>query len=155
MEKGTAGYFWCLFAIVLCVNIPFIVCDFVFGSRDNACVTSQGESIGLTLGTWLDVEGAFRSVFCAVFLILAILGTVKMDYAMKMFLGVVCYMIVYNLFCFCWLIVGSVLFWGDLEKRGLCEGTEVQGYIYAVLIMGFLGCCSSSYSSYKQKNEAQ
>lgn len=31
MDKGSAGYFWCVFAIILCVNLPFIACDLVFG----------------------------------------------------------------------------------------------------------------------------
>lgn len=53
MDKGSAGFFWCVFAIIMCVNLPFIVCDLVFGSQENDCVTTPGNSIGFDLGTWL------------------------------------------------------------------------------------------------------
>lgn len=43
-----------------------------------------------------------------------------------------------GIFKFVWTIVGSVMFWGELNANGLC-GDSVKGYMYARLILGFLG----------------
>lgn len=151
MDKGSTGYFWCIFAIILCLNLPFIVCDFVFAGRPDACVTTQGTNIAMNVGTWLNVDGAFRCTMAGFFMILAILGSCNIESAMKFLFCIICYMLIYGLFNFCWLIVGAVLFWGDINQQGLCNGTEAQGYMFAVLILGFIGCCANTFSSYKQR----
>ena len=151
MDKGSAGYFFCIFAVILCVNLPFIVCDLVFAGRNNACVTTMGTNIGLTIGTWLQVDGYCKVAIVALFFLVALAGCCNPDTAIKMFACTLCFILIYSLFNFAWLIVGAVLFWGDINEKGLCGGTEVQGYMYAVLILGFIGVCSSSFSSYKQR----
>ena len=78
MDKGSAGFFWCVFAIILCVNLPFIVCDLVFGSAtDVACVTTMGSGISFTLGTWLQVDGYCRLGITCLFLLVAIIACIN------------------------------------------------------------------------------
>ena len=36
-----------------------------------------------------------------------------------------------------WLIAGAVLFWGNLNDDGTCDG-EVSGYMWATLIINFV-----------------
>ena len=153
MDKGNAAFFWCVFAVMLCVNLPFIVCDLVFAARDNACVTTVGTGVAFDLGVWLQVDGYCRLAVTCLFLLTSISACINIDTGLKLFACTMCCVIIYSFFNLAWLIVGSVLFWGDLNQRnGICNGTEVQGYMYAVLILGFIGACSSMVSSYKQRD---
>lgn len=38
---------------------------------------------------------------------------------------------------------------------GVCSGTQVEGYMYAILIIGFIGVCSSMVTSAKQNREGE
>ena len=152
MDKASAPFFWCVFAVILCINLPFIVCDLVFAGRDNTCVTTTGTSISFDLAVWLQVDGYCRLAITCLFLLTAISACINVETGTKLFACTMCCVILYSFFNLAWLIVGSVLFWGDLNDKGLCNNTEVQGYMYAVLILGYIGACSSMFSSYKQRD---
>lgn len=152
MDKGTSAYFWCIFAVILCVNIPFIVCDLVFGGRtDDLCVTAVGSNISFSVGTWLQVDGYCRLAIVCLFLLVAIAACVNVETGLKMFMCTICLVVLYSFFSLAWLIVGSVLFWGDINGK-YCANSQVQGYMYAVLILGYIGVCSQLVSS---KNQSQ
>ena len=152
MEQGaSSGYLWCVFAVIACLNTPFIVCDFVFAQRGN-CVDDEVDGFSFTLGTWLEVEGSCRVAICSLFLLCAICACFNLDTAIKMLVFTFCVLIIYSLFSLAWLIVGAVLFWGNLDKEDTCDG-QVTGYMYALLILGFIGVCANSFSSYRQRQQ--
>ena len=123
----------------LCVNLPFIVCDLVFASSSDGCVNQVGTNIELTLGTWLQVDGYCRVGFLVLLLLIPIIrycwdyesGRNLINYA-------ICCFLIYSIFNLAWLIVGSILFWGDLFQRESCQGTQTEEYMFAVLIIGYI-----------------
>ena len=56
-------------------------------------------------------------------------------------IGALCVLVMYSLFFFSWTIVGSVMFWGKINPKGICYG-PVQAYLYAILIITYvsIGC---------------
>ena len=153
MDKGSAGFFWCYFGIFLCVNLPFIVCDLVFASDSSvACVTTMGANIEMNLSTWLQADGYCRLAITCLLLISAIIGSINFEKGLMFFGCTMCFTIIYSLFQLAWLIVGAVLFWGDLNSRsGLCDGTQVQGYMFALLILSFIGIFVQCITSKKSR----
>jgi hypothetical protein len=154
MDKSSAAYFWCVFAVILCVNVPFIVCDLVYaGDQGGACADAGATQVGIsiTLATWLEVDGYCRLAIVGLFLLCAISACINVETALKLFMCTICTMILYSLFNLAWLIVGSVLFWGDLNQQEVCQNTSLQSYMYAVLILGYIGVCSSLFSSNNQR----
>ena len=149
-KVNTSGYLWCLFAILLCVNAPFIICDFIFAYRGN-CVDDPVSGIPFTLSLWLQVEGATRAAIVALFFIVALLSCCSLAWALKLLMCAFCTLIVYSLFAFAWLIIGAVMFWGHLNNEGNCSG-QVRGYMWALLIIGFLGVLGNCCNSYQQRS---
>ena len=153
IEGATSGYLWCIFAVLLCLNIPFIFCDFVFAGSGN-CVNDNVPGIYFTLATWLIVEGALRCSLVGLFLLSAIIACCNLECAIKLLICTFCIMIPYSLFSLAWYIIGAVMFWGNLNKEGNCSG-QVSGYMWALLILGFIGtlgnCCQSVQSRRQQE----
>ena len=46
-------------------------------------------------------------------------------------------MLVLGLFRFAWMIVGAVMFWGSIFKRGMCTKGE-NVYVWIDLVVGFV-----------------
>ena len=153
MDQGSAGYFWILFGILTCVNLPFIVVDLVYAASGNPCTTLPVPNISFTLRTWLEVDGGLRLAFVGLFLLVAIIACCSIDCALKIFVCTLILLIVYSLFNLSWLIVGAVMFWGYLNDQPGCNSTDVAGYMFAVLILGFLGVCGNCFFSYKNKQQ--
>lgn len=149
MNNASTGYLWCVAAVILCLNIPFIVCDFVFANRED-CVNDEVDGFSITLATWLRVEGGCRIAITSLFFLCALISCFKIDLAVKMLVCVFCVLILYSLFSLAWLITGAVLFWGNLDKDKTCDG-NVTGYMYALLILGFIGVCANTFTSYRQR----
>ena len=151
MQGQSAGTLWCIFAVILCLNTPFIVCDFVYANSGN-CVDDEVKGFSFTLSTWLKVEGGFRCAIAGLFLLCAIFSCFNIDSAMKMLICTFVILMLYSLFALAWLIVGAVMFWGNLDKTGECSGS-VKGYMYALLILGFLGVCANCFSGNRQRQQ--
>ena len=150
--QQSSGYLWCVFAVILCLNIPFIVCDFVFANSGN-CVNDHVNGFGnLTLATWLRVDGGCRVAVAGLFLLCALISLKNLEGALRMLICTFILLILYSLFALAWYIVGAVLFWGRLDKTGECSG-QVTGYMYALLIIGFLGVCMNCISSNRQRQQ--
>ena len=67
-----------------------------------------------------------------------------------MFICTLIVIVLYSLFNLGWLIAGAVMFWGNLNDTGLCD-SQLTGYMFAVLILGFLGVCGNCFTSYSQR----
>ena len=125
-------------AILLLLSFPFIVCDFYYANNDYSCVWApiQSYKINFPLQRWLRVDGAMMLAFLVVMLIIAITICVSPAcdwmYPVHAIVGGIL-----AVFRFAWLIVGAVLYWGYLNKAGLCA-SNIRGYMFANLIIGFL-----------------
>jgi hypothetical protein len=49
-----------------------------------------------------------------------------------------------------WIIIGSILFWGDVDKTKLCS-KGVSDYMYARLIICLIGICCGGPAYAKKK----
>ena len=151
-DNASTGYLWCVFAVILCLNTPFIVCDFVFAGR-GGCVDDKVDGFSnLTLATWLRVDGGCRAAVAGLFLLCALISCFNFEAALRMLICTFLLLILYSFFALAWYIVGAVLFWGNLDKSGECSGS-VKGYMYALLILGFLGVCANCFSGNQQRQQ--
>ena len=144
-----AAYFWIFFAFITCGNLPFLISDLVFAASGNLCTIYPVPNISFTLQTWLEVDGYLRLSIVILFLLIAILSCWNIDCALMFLYCAKVFMFFYSLFNFSWLIVGSVMFWGYLNDQAGCNGTNVADYMFAVLIIGFIGTCLNCFCSCK------
>ena len=121
---------WCI------MFIPFLVTDLYYAYRDTSCVQLDVGSIDVTLSAWLQVDGWIILAFLLAFVTIGILALC--------FPGMMCLYgvweamhVIFILWRLTWLIVGSIIFWGNYNKTGLCQ-TNVSRYIWAMLIIGFI-----------------
>ena len=136
MVERASGYFFCTFLTLFLLNVPFIVCDFVFAAKEG-CAQFEINGMALTLQSWLVVDAICRIVICSAFLVSSLITLFKEETGIKFgtysFLG----LIIYSIFQLAWFITGAVLYWGDLDKDKVCDAMTI-GYMYSVLILGFL-----------------
>ena len=53
MEGASAAFFWIIFGVMTCLNLPFIVVDMVYAAAGDACSTMPVPNIAFPLKTWL------------------------------------------------------------------------------------------------------
>ena len=136
MVEKASGYFFCTFLTLFILNIPFIVCDFVFAAKEG-CAQMDVKGMSLTLESWLLVDAICRIGICSMFLFSSLITLFKEEPGVKFgkysFFG----LILYSIFQLAWFITGGVLYWGDLDKDKVCDAMTI-GYMYSVLILGFM-----------------
>lgn len=140
-----SGLFWyavCFFVIFF----PFLVCDLYYAYRDTSCVYIRSTSFGFlpfgirfSLRVWLQVDGYLILAFILIFLIIGALA-----WGIP---GVQCFYgvwewthIFFIIWRTTWLIVGSVIFWKNINPTGACQ-RNVKHYMFAVLIIGYVWLC--------------
>lgn len=139
--------------VIGCFNLAFIVPDLVYAYQGSTCVTTLADGFSFTLATWLQVDGYARLSIVTLFILVAVASCVSESAAAKGFLLALCILVFYSLFAMAWAIVGSVMFWGKLNPAGVCSG-GVQSYMYALLIITYVGtCCNCLYSAKSKNNE--
>lgn len=136
-----------------CLNLPFIIVDMVYASAGDACSTMPVPNISFPLKTWLEVDGALKLALIGLLLIVAIISCINLECALRMFACTAIFLVIYSIFNLAWLIVGAVMYWGYLNNQPGCMETPVGSYMYAVLIMGFLGVCGNCCFTYKSKKQ--
>lgn len=123
--------FWIMF-------LPFLVADLYYAYRDTSCVflnTTAG-NIDLNLRTWLQVDAYVILGFIVIFFIIGILAIPYPEWQCLYVLWENLH-VIFILWRLAWLIVGAVMFWGGINKTGLCQ-QSVRRYMYANLIIGFI-----------------
>lgn len=148
MEKGTKTYFWVIFITLACVNLPFISVNLNFIFQDSSCILEEVSGISMALKNWLLVDALTKIGMIAPVLIIALISGCQMTMALKLYTYWIYLCIFYGMFNVSWLIFGAVLFWGSLDKEGICS-EEITGYMYAVLILGFVCIIGNGYLTYK------
>jgi hypothetical protein len=124
----------CTFIILLVLYIPFITCDLYYSYNDISCQNIVSPNMDLTIATWLKVNGYLlvSMLFIPVFGIFMDEKNKCSTLSMWIMLTLI------RIFVFCWLIVGAVLFWRDIDPMGKCD-KPIKSYISARLIMGIIG----------------
>ena len=125
--------------ILFLVAVPFGVCDLYYSYRDFTCVYAPitNYSIRFPLQTWLRVDGGVLLGMSGLILLLGLvlccnpLGSSGLFWVHNV-LG-----FLLALFRLAWLVIGSVMFWGYLNKYHIC-GPPVSRYMWVNLIVGFV-----------------
>lgn len=93
--------------------------------------------IVFNLRTWLIVDAFACISFLGILLILAFISCLSIDKPNYL----TAYTIVttiFGIFRIIWLIIGAVMFWGELYPKRACS-TGFANYMWANLIIGFIG----------------
>ncbi len=144
-DAGLAAMLVVIFICLLIFFIPWIVCNLVFADKNDECLKQELDNISITLQTWLQVDAYCMIGLLGIVLLIAIVVCLDLKTLAKItgFCGIITF-VLYSIFRFAWLIVGAVMFWGELDKDGTC-GNSLTIYMYIVLIFGFVGiftnCC--------------
>ena len=159
MERGVTAVLFCMFCFITIFMLPFIVCDLYFSYNNTSPCLDQAitnYSIGFTLRTWLMVEGWGNLVVVILFLIAALASCVSADLGGMLLICIICLLLFYSAFRFAWIIIGAVMFWGELLPGGQCDQT-ISDYMWALLIISLVGivcnCCGSNQA--RNQGEAQ
>lgn len=137
-EVGAAfGILACVFGVV---NLSFIVPDLIYAYSGDVCVTAISGGISFNISTWLQVDAYMRIAMVTLLILVALVGCCCASGLGGCAVFVICFMLIYSLFSLAWTIVGSVLFWGNINPLGICSG-PVQSYMYALLIITYVFTC--------------
>jgi hypothetical protein len=139
---------WCLVACISIILLPFIIFDYHF-ANDQSCaqLPLHKSSIAFPLSTWLKVDG-FLTVLQLVGLVIIIVTVASetKDNPNPFFYLLFLMMCLISLFNFIWLIIGAVMFWGELNPSGHCS-SSISSYMWARLIIGFLSIAMNLLSA--------
>lgn len=124
----------CTFTIFFIFCIPFIICDLYYSYNDISCQNIVSSNMDLTIATWLKVNGYLLVSF--LFIPLLTLLVDEKNKCTTTIMWII--MILIRIFMLSWLIIGSILFWRDIEPMDKC-GKSVDSYIWTRLIMGIVG----------------
>lgn len=139
------------FVLLATIMSTFIGLDFWYAYHDISC-QHDVSPVGITLADWLMGSGII-----GVFMFHAIIATLfyswmNYDNIKKQTAGISdedvksfekgmfcfkCWSIMIEALYFCWVIVGTVLFWRDVYPTGDC-GKQVGDYVYARLIIAII-----------------
>lgn len=136
---------------LLIFMLPFIICDLHYAYNDRTCVNNRmvNHNISITMKQWLEVMGW---LMLAVVTIPFIIGLLTCFSTWAGSFAFICYNIIMGfvwLFFIAWLIVGAVMFWGNLYPRKECS-KPVSDYLFARLILGFVGVLVFCYLPFCQ-----
>ena len=96
----------------------------------------------MTLSSWLAIDAISRFGIMVMFLLSAAVTAFSHDRGVKLGRKSFLILFLYSFFQLSWMITGSVIYWGDLDKMKECDAMTI-GYMYAILILGFFSFISN------------
>jgi len=133
---------------------PFVICDLVFGYRDDSCVDISPKNIGfMNMKIYLLVSGytALGVLSCIIInLYFVASDNISENIIIVSFLSIVLY--ISQVFFIIWNILGAVVFWGTLNKHNYCS-KSINSYLFVSLIMKLLANFYNIMSTKDKKNE--
>lgn len=123
----------CAIFCIICVQIPFMICDLYFGSSNQPCLDMYFSEIRLNFRTWLIVSG-FIHTFMVILWCMVLYKNVCMYFA-QIFSKIA------GIFLISWIITGSIVFWKYLEPNKLCDN-ELTNFILVRIITGLFATFS-------------
>jgi hypothetical protein len=155
MVNGVGVAVGCMAVCISILNLPFITCDLYYAYMDTSCsqMPITAYQINFTIGTWLLVSGYLSLAMSATLILISFLICCT-EKAIGMFIGYLYLVFLYALFSLAWLVVGSVMFWGDLYPGGKCVG-GINGYLFARLILGYVSIFVNLGTARRQQGQVQ
>jgi hypothetical protein len=133
---------------------PFVICDLVFGYKDDSCVEIYPKNMGfMNMKIYLLVSGyaALGILSCIIInLYFVASDNISENIIIVSFLSIVLY--ISQVFFIIWNILGAVVFWGTLNKHNYCS-KSINSYLFVSLIMKLLSNFYNIMSTKDKKNE--
>lgn len=126
----------------------FIICDIFFGLTDISCARQKVSRMSLDLRTFLLVRGfLLLGYMCELFITIPLISKKTLVYFGCFQISI---FILITLFLTVWNIVGSVLFWGYMDRSQCSNG--IYDYTFASLIIMLISNFCSINSNSGSKN---
>jgi hypothetical protein len=133
---------------------PFVICDLVFGYKDESCVDIYPENMSfMNMRIYLLVSGylAIGLLSCIIInLYFAADNNIGNNILLVAFLSIILYMS--QVFFIIWNVLGAVIFWGTLNKQNYCS-KSINTYLFVSLIMKLLANFCNIMANKDKKNE--
>ena len=133
---------------------PFVICDLVFGYKDDSCVDIYPENMSfMNMKIYLLVSGylAIGLLSCIIInLYFASDDNIRNNILLVAFLSIILH--ISQVFFIIWNILGAVIFWGTLNKHNYCS-KSINSYLFVSLIMKLFANFCNIMATKDKKNE--
>lgn len=133
---------------------PFIICDLIFGYKDDSCVDIYPENMSfMNMKIYLLVSGYLAiGIICCIVTNLYLISNddVAENIITVAFLSIILY--VSQVFFVIWNVLGSIIFWGTLNKHNYCS-KSINTYLFVSLIMKLFANFCNIMATKEKKNE--
>ena len=133
---------------------PFVICDLVFGYKDDSCVDIYPENMSfMNMKIYLLVSGylAIGLLSCIIInLYFASDDNIGNNILLVAFLSIILH--ISQVFFVIWNILGAVIFWGTLNKHNYCS-KSINTYLFVSLIMKLFANFCNIMANKDKKNE--
>ena len=133
---------------------PFVICDLVFGYKDDSCVNIYPENMNfMNMKIYLLVSGylAIGLLSCIIInLYFVVNDNISENIVLVAFLSIILY--ISQVFFIIWNILGAVIFWSTLNKHNYCS-KSINTYLFVSLIIKLFAnfCNIMSTNNKKEK----
>jgi hypothetical protein len=125
--------------LVLAFGSPFVICDLYYAYTDETCLHNPTKKLNLDMYQFLMISGYCGVSFLG-FIVLAIFISKKQDLSSKktndndciILLAEICKLLM-TLFSTAWIIVGSIIFWHEIDNSTCSK--PVYNYLTASLVL--------------------
>ena len=133
---------------------PFVICDLVFGYKDDSCVDIYPENMSfMNMKIYLLVSGylAIGLLSCIIInLYFASDDNIGNNILLVAFLSIILH--ISQVFFVIWNILGAVIFWGTLNKHNYCS-KSINTYLFVSLIMKLFANFCNIMANKDKKND--
>ena len=133
---------------------PFIICDLIFGYKDDSCVDIYPENMSfMNMKIYLLVSGYLAiGIICCIVTNLYLISNndVAENIITVAFLSIILY--VSQVFFVIWNVLGSIIFWRTLNKHNYCS-KSINTYLFVSLIMKLFANFCNIMATKEKKNE--
>ena len=133
---------------------PFVICDLVFGYKDDSCVDIYPENMSfMNMKIYLLVSGylAIGVLSCIIInLYFAADDNIGNNILLVAFLSIILH--ISQVFFVIWNILGAVIFWGTLNKHNYCS-KSINTYLFVSLIMKLFANFCNIMANKDKKND--
>ena len=133
---------------------PFVICDLVFGYKDDSCVDIYPENMSfMNMKIYLLVSGylAIGLLSCIIINLYFVSDdNIGNNILLVAFLSIILH--ISQVFFVIWNILGAVIFWGTLNKHNYCS-KSINTYLFVSLIMKLFANFCNIMANKDKKND--
>lgn len=123
-----AGKIWQILAVAAVVNLPFIILNYHYTSKNDSCTKDQMLVPPMPLATWMLVDAIVRAVMLVALAIIAAVTKFRYTDGQRMFHHYLKLVLVFVIFEVIWMILGAISLFTTLKS---CS----QGLFIYLIIM--------------------